>query len=193
MPDYLPVLNSGYAVRIALIYFMKAIPLHRYLYVLTIILSLLACNGKTGDKKTTTEEEVSLQWYSSINDAYDQSVKSNRPILVYFAGSDTCGLCTQLESTVFTDPVFKTWASKSVVLLRINFQANPQGMQGSEDQNAAIARSLKVSTYPTIWILNITHEAENGRFKIKPVGYTRYQPSTEKLIGALQNFMRRPQ
>lgn len=172
---------------------MKAILFHKYLYLLAVILSLHACQSKPEEDKEAAEKEMSLQWYSGINDAYDQSVKSNRPILVYFAGSDTCGQCTQLESNIFTDPVFKTWASKSVVLLRINYQANPQGMQGSEDQNAAIARSLKVSAYPTLWVLNITHEAENGRFKIKPVGYTRYQPSTEKLIGALQNFMRRPQ
>jgi protein disulfide-isomerase len=126
-----------------------------------------------------------------MNDAQAQSVKDQKPILVYFTSSDTCGLCKQLEADVFTSPLFQEWTEKKVVLFKVDVSTLDQLPAGSQEQNTAMARSLKVSTYPTFWMLSVTHEAENGRFKIKPIGYTGYQPSPEKLIGALQNFVRR--
>lgn len=131
------------------------------------------------------------QWLVNMNDAQAQSVKDQKPILVYFTSNDTCGQCKQLEADVFSTPMFKEWAEKKVVLFKVDFSTLEQLPAGSQEQNTAMARSLKVSTYPTFWILSVSHEAENGRFKVKPIGYTGYQPSSEKLIGVLQNFVRR--
>jgi hypothetical protein len=87
--------------------------------------------------------------------------------------------------------MFKEWAEKKVVLFKVDFSTLDQLPAGSQEQNTAMARSLKVSTYPTIWILSVTHEVENGRFKIKPIGFTGYHPTVEKLLGVLQGFVRR--
>ena len=163
-------------------------------FILISIMSLQACNSKPADSKGTADDASSAptnSWLVNLNDAYAQSAKDQKPILAYFTASDTCGLCKQLEANVFSTPVFQSWADKKVVLLRIDAPGDQQLQPGNEDQNAAMARSLKVSTYPTFWVLSITHEAENGRFKVKPIGFTGYHPSPEKLIGVLQNYMRR--
>jgi len=163
-------------------------------FILISFLSIQACNTKPADSKGTADDASSAptnSWLVNLNEAYAQSVKDQKPILAYFTASDTCGLCKQLESDVFSTPVFQSWAEKKVVLLKIDIPSDKQVQPGNEDQNTAMARSLKVSTYPTFWVLSITHEAENGRFKVKPIGYTGYHPSTEKLLGVLQGFVRR--
>lgn len=161
-------------------------------YIFLILLAILtfqACNPKSSDSSSTSLSPQS--WLTNLNEAYAQSVKVQKPVLVYFTSSDTCGLCEQLEADIFSTPMFKEWAEKKVVLFEVDASALSQLPAGSQEQNTAMARSLKVSTYPTFWMLSVSHEVENGRFKVKPIGYTGYHPSPEKLIGALQNFVRR--
>lgn len=164
-------------------------PFKHISFILPAILILQACSPKSSDSSSTTTSPQS--WLTNLNEAYAQSAKVQKPVLVYFTSSDTCGLCAQLETNVFSTPIFKEWAEKKVVLFEVDLATNQQLQEGNQEQNTAMARSLKVSTYPTFWMLSVTHEVENGRFKVKPIGYTGYQPSPEKLIGALQNFVRR--
>ncbi len=172
---------------------MKVLPqFHCIYFVLLGIFTLQACHNQPADSKHSSATMTSpQQWLVNMNDAQAQSVKDQKPILVYFTSNDTCGQCKQLEADVFSTPMFKEWAEKKVVLFKVDFSTLEQLPAGSQEQNTAMARSLKVSTYPTFWILSVSHEAENGRFKVKPIGYTGYQPSPEKLIGVLQNFVRR--
>lgn len=153
------------------------------------IFGFQACSKLSAD--SSTAQAVSQQWMANINEAYAKSVKEQKPVLAYFTSSDTCRLCKQLDANVFSSPTFTTWAEKKVVLFKVDFATLDQLPKGNQEQNTAMAQSLKATTYPTIWMLNVTHEAENGRFKVKPLGYTGYQPSPEKLIGALQNFVPR--
>ena len=169
---------------------MKVTSPFKFVYfILVAILALQSCSPQSADTATTSASPH--PWLVNMNDAQAQSVKDKKPILVYFTSSDTCGLCEQLETDIFSTPMFKEWAEKKVVLFKVDFSTLDQLPPGSQEQNTAMARSLKVSTYPTFWMLSVTHEVENGRFKIKPIGYTGYHPSPEKLIGALQNFVRR--
>jgi protein disulfide-isomerase len=164
-------------------------------FTLLAIVILYACSSKPSDGASpatdTSPNATHKEWFTNMNDAYAQSVEDHKPILVYFAASDTCGLCHQLETNVFSTPVFKEWAENSVVLLEIDFSKHNQLPEGNKEQNAGMAQSLKVSSYPTVWILNVTHEAENGRFKVKPIGKVPIEQSPQKFIGALQNFVRR--
>lgn len=171
---------------------MKVMLPFKYIYcILITILSLQACNNQPADNKQPSATRPAQQWLVNMNEAQAQSVKVQKPVLVYFNSSDTCGLCKHLEENTFSSTMFKEWAEKKVVLFQVDVSTLNQLPEGNQEQNTAMARSLKVSTYPTIWILSVTHEAANGRFKVKPIGYTVYQPTPEKLIGVLQNFVRR--
>lgn len=153
------------------------------------IFGLQACSKLSADSSSATA--ASPPWMVNINEAYALSVKDQKPVLAYFTSSDTCKQCKQLDANVFSSPTFTTWADKNVVLFKVDFATLDQLPKGNQDQNRGMAQSLKATTYPTIWMLNVTHEVENGRFKVKPLGYTGFQPSPEKLIGALQNFVPR--
>lgn len=164
-------------------------------FLLIAIVSLIACSSKPSDNQATatnaSSAKTNVGWLTNMNDAQAQSVKVQKPILVYFTASDTCGVCKQLETNVYSTPAFKEWAGNSVVLLEIDFSKHNQLPDGTKEQNSGMAQSLKVTSYPTVWILSVTHEAENGRFKVKPIGKVPIEQSPEKFIGALQNFIRR--
>ncbi|HSF90295.1 MAG TPA: thioredoxin family protein [Saprospiraceae bacterium] len=170
---------------------MKVTSIFRHIFFIVLtILTLQACNPKSSDSSSTSN--ISPQaWLTNLNEAYAHSVKVQKPVLVYFTSRDTCGQCKQLEADIISTPMFKEWAEKKVVLFEIDASTQSQLPAGSQEQNTAMARSLKVSTYPTFWMLSVTHEVQNGRFKVKPIGFTGYQSSPEKLVGALQNFVRR--
>jgi len=154
-------------------------------FLLLGVLTLQACSGQPADGADKD------RWLDNLNEAQTQSVKAQKPILVNFTDSDTCGLCKQLNTNVFSTPTFKAWAEKYVVLLEVDLSEKSGIPQNTKNQNAAMAQSLKVSSYPTVWILNIAHEPDNNRFKVKPVGTIGYQETPEKFIGLLQNLIRR--
>ncbi len=165
-----------------------------YLYIILLgVLTLQSCKPQPS-KDTITESQTTLNanasgnavWFDNFNDAQAQSIKENKPILVNFTDSDTCGLCKQLKTNVFYTVVFNEWAKNSVVLLEIDFAGKNQLSQELNDQHTAMGRSLKVTSYPTTWVLAIAHEPENNRFKVKPMGNIGYHDTPEEFIGRLQ-------
>ena len=157
-------------------------PIRYACFVLLGILTLQACSGQAAD---TSQPKSSSKggWLTNLNEAQAQSVKESKPILVYFTARDTCDLCKQMDEAVFSSSTFKDWAAMSVILLKAD-------MANSNEQTAGMAQSLKVTQYPTFWILKITHEPENDRFKVKPMGTIGYQDTPEKFIGMLQGLVR---
>jgi thioredoxin-related protein len=186
---------------------MKRLTLYPSVYsVLLGIFILCACNSNASDKEASVSDapasttdalssgnsEVSATavWLVNFNDAQAQAIKEQKPILVNFTASDTCAMCEKLYTDVFSTPVFKEWAGKYLVLLEIDFSKKNQLPPSYEEQHEAMASSLKVDSYPATWILNITHEPENNRFKVKPMGKVGYQETPEKFIGAIGNLLR---
>src|SRR5690606_2500467 len=60
-------------------------------------------------------------WLVNIDEAYEISQKTGKPILANFTGSDWCGWCKKLTATVFSKPEFNEWAEKNVILLELDF------------------------------------------------------------------------
>ena len=169
-----------------------------YFYIFLLgVLTLQACkpqssNTGTDQSQTSSNSNTSGQavWFDNFNEAQAQAIKENRPILVNFTDSDTCGLCGKLNANIFSTPIFTDWAASHVILLEIDFSAKNQLPQEYIEQHMAMARSLKVNTYPVVWVLSITHEPENDRFKVKPMGKIGYLETPEEFLGALSNLVR---
>jgi thioredoxin-related protein len=166
-------------------------------YIILIgILTFQACKQQSSSDPVARSPIASnsnasgeAKWFNNFNDAQSQSIKDQKPILVNFTSNDTCGLCKKLDTDVFSSSIFTDWAARNVVLLQIDFSVKNDLPQDYIEQHAAMARSLKVTSYPTTWILNITHEPVNNRFKVKPMGKIGYQKTPEAFIGALGNLL----
>jgi thioredoxin-related protein len=96
-----------------------------------------------------------LKWETDINKAISVSNKSKKPMLLLFTGSDWCGYCIRLQKEVLKTPEFKTWATKNVVLVELDF---PRGIQQSEalqNQNNALQHIFGVQGFPTLYFATV--------------------------------------
>ena len=93
-------------------------------------------------------------WLVDINQAYEISKKTNKPIMANFTGSDWCGWCVKLKGEVFDKEDFKVWAAKNYVLLEIDFPRRKKLPANYVEQNRGLQSAFGVRGYPTIWIFN---------------------------------------
>lgn len=112
-------------------------------------------------------------WLVDINEAYEISQKTGKPIMANFTGSDWCGWCKKLKAEVFDKPEFKTWADKHVVLVELDFPRRFKLPENIQQQNYGLAQAFKVTGYPTIWVFNLSKD-DKGQFSISALGKTGY-------------------
>jgi thioredoxin-related protein len=97
------------------------------------------------------QEEVKLNWLTDFEKAKKISKKTNKPILIYFTGSDWCPPCKMLKRDFFNTEKFKEEAKNFVLVMadmprRIDIITEEQ-----RKKNAKLAsRYNKKGSYPNI-------------------------------------------
>ena len=73
---------------------------------------------------------------------------SNKLVLLDFTGSDWCGWCIMLDREVFSQPQFKEYASKNLVLVEVDFPQRKRVPAATREQNERLAHALPGSGLP---------------------------------------------
>lgn len=129
-------------------------------------------------------------WLVSLEEAYQQSKETGKPIMANFTGSDWCGWCHKLTASVFSKPEFKEWAADNVVLLELDFPRRTQIPNEIRQQNYSLQQAFKVRGYPTIWVFHIDKN-EQGQFAINALGKTGYTPTAEQFMSGVDQMIGR--
>ena len=114
-----------------------------------------------------------LVWHEDLDEAIAVSQKENKPIMLFFTGSDWCGWCIRLQNEVFFKPEFTTWANENVVLLELDFPRKKVQSKELRAQNAQLQKQFQVKGYPTIWFVNADKNS-SGEVQLTPIGRTGY-------------------
>ena len=69
------------------------------------------------EDKQPPAEEVALQWFTNFDEAKKEAKKSNRPILMYFNGSDWCAPCRVLKKDILDTDRFIALSERFVLLM----------------------------------------------------------------------------
>ena len=77
-------------------------------------------------------------WLLDFEKAAELSIKTGKPILANFTGSDWCGWCIRLQKEVFITPKFKKWANENVVLLELDYPRRTPQTDKIKKQNERI-------------------------------------------------------
>lgn len=116
----------------------------------------------------------SLDWHTNLEEAEKISQKTNKPILMYFTGSDWCPPCVGLKEDFFESPEFATRAD-NFVLVMIDYPRRVDII--SEEQMAynkkVIGKYNTNKSFPKLLVLN-----HSGRELGRLSGYSSY--STDK-------------
>ena|ERR1700719_1804236 len=93
-------------------------------------------------------------WQTNYKKAQEEAKQSNRLLLVDFTGSDWCGYCILLDRQILSQPEFKDYAKKNLVLLEIDFPRSKPLPVDTRKQNQELAQQYQIEGFPTIVVLN---------------------------------------
>jgi thioredoxin-related protein len=113
-----------------------------------------------------------LKWETDINNAISISNKTKKPMLLFFTGSDWCGWCIRLQKEVLLTPEFKTWATKNVVLVELDFPRSKPQSEAIKMQNNGMQQAFGVQGFPTIYFA--TAKIKEGKPSFTGIGNTGY-------------------
>ena len=93
-------------------------------------------------------------WATDYKKAQEEAKASHRLVLVNFTGSDWCGYCIQFDRAILSQPQFKDYASKNLVLVEIDFPRRKAQSPETKKQNVELAERYQVEGFPTLVVLN---------------------------------------
>ena len=114
------------------------------------------------------------KWFTNVNEAMAVGNKENKPLLLFFTGSDWCGWCIRLQKEVFYKAEFIEWANNNVVLVDIDFPRD-KSKQSTElqQQNNFLQQQFGVQGYPTIHF--VRPDKIDGKTNLTTLGNTGYR------------------
>ena len=121
----------------------------------------------------STQAQEGLTWHTDMSKATDISIKENKPMFLFFTGSDWCGWCIRLQKEVFNTPEFIKWAKESVVLVELDFPRKNEQTDAVKMQNAQLQQQLQVRGYPTVWFVSAA-KTTDAKVNLNALGSTGY-------------------
>jgi thiol:disulfide interchange protein len=130
-------------------------------------------------------------WLVNLEEAFQLSQKTGKPIMANFTGSDWCGWCKRLTASVFVQDEFKKWAAENVILLEVDFPRRKQLPANIQEQNAGLQQAFQVRGYPTVWVFNLTKDPQLNQFQVQALGSTGYKASAQEFIADVNLMMKK--
>ncbi len=128
-----------------------------------------------------------------MSKASELSMKENKPLMMFFTGSDWCGWCIRLQKEVFKTEEFTKWAKENVILVELDFPKRTPQDESIKMQNAQLQQIFQVRGYPTVWLVNPEKTAE-GKVNLSALGSTGYVAGgPEKWLESANNIMKNNQ
>ncbi len=154
-----------------------------------LLFGLLLMFTLQGYSQTTDYKAENEGWLVKMDEAYAESKKTGKPILANFTGSDWCGWCKRLTSSVFAKDDFKKWAADNVILLELDYPRRKTLPEDIRNQNAQLQQAFKVRGFPTVWVFNLDKDAENGNFNIEGLGQTGYRKTVKEFTNDIDRML----
>lgn len=113
-----------------------------------------------------------LKWYTDVREAITVSNKENKPMLMFFTGSDWCGWCIKLQNEVLKTPEFTKWAGENVILVELDYPRRTPQTPEIKNQNNELQQAFGIQGFPTIYFTSA--ESKDGKVNFKGLGQTGY-------------------
>ena len=117
-----------------------------------IILSLLLV---VGFSSMSFGQDHDVKWQDDYDKAVKKAKKQDKPILLFFTGSDWCGPCKMLVEDFFESNKFAKIAKESFVVYEADFPKNKDLLTDKQRKKNYFLRGMyDVNSYPTIVIID---------------------------------------
>ena len=96
-----------------------------------------------------------VKWQEDYDNAVKIAQKQDKPILIFFTGSDWCGPCKMLVKDIFETKRFEKLAKENFVIYEADFPRNKDLITLKQrKKNYYLSRMYDVNSYPTIVIID---------------------------------------
>lgn len=120
-----------------------------------LFLSLLAaavmCSGAWGLTSARADE---VPWKTSFAEAVAEASQQNKQILLNFTGSDWCPWCVKMDQEVLSRKQFSEFASKNLILVKLDFPRHKKLSADEKAQNDQLAKKYGVQGFPTFVLVD---------------------------------------
>ena len=120
----------------------------------------------------TAQAQDGQKWYTDVNKAIEASKQEQKPLFLFFTGSDWCGWCMRLQSEVFKTPEFTAWAKDHAILVELDFPRRTPQPDEIKSQNNQLQEMFKVQAFPTVWF--VKPSLKDGKTNLEQLGSTGY-------------------
>ena len=93
-------------------------------------------------------------WLNDYNKGQQEAKAADKILLLNFTGSDWCGWCVKLDHEIFSQPQFKQYARRNLVLVELDFPRAKAQSAELRKQNLQLAQQYEVVGFPTIIAVN---------------------------------------
>jgi protein disulfide-isomerase len=93
-------------------------------------------------------------WTTDYKNAQEEAKASHKLLFLNFTGSDWCGYCFQFDKAILSQPQFKDYASKNLILMEVDFPRRKAQSVETKNQNMELARRYQIEGFPTLVVLN---------------------------------------
>jgi len=111
------------------------------------------------------EREEAIHWHTAFEEALNKAKQNNKPLLLFFTGSDWCGWCIKLEKEALDTKEFASEAAKRFIFVKLDFPLYKSIPSDLSVQNKALQKRWDVRGFPTIVLL------DSNQNQIGQVGY----------------------
>ncbi|MBE7693324.1 thioredoxin family protein [Tenacibaculum finnmarkense] len=100
-------------------------------------------------------ESQKIQWESSFNTAIEKSKSENKPILVFFTGSDWCHPCKRVDKELFETMKFKNFSDGNLIFYKADFPRNRDLVSvAAKKENEELQYRYGINAFPTVVVVN---------------------------------------
>jgi protein disulfide-isomerase len=115
---------------------------------------LMATVAAIGAVLTAPLALAAPDWEIDYKAAQAEAKTANKLLLLNFTGSDWCGYCILFDKEILSQPQFRDYAKKNLVLLEIDFPRRKTQTIETKRQNQELAEHYQIEGFPTVVVLN---------------------------------------
>ena len=119
--------------------------------VYRLLAATATCCGALGPTATHAGD---VPWKTSFAQAMPEASQQNKRVLLYFGGSDWCVPCVKMDQEVLSRKEFAEFASKNLILVKLDFPRHKQLSPDAKAQNEQLAKEYAIQGFPTFVLVD---------------------------------------
>jgi thioredoxin-related protein len=116
-----------------------------------LLVLAVTCSGALS---LTSARADDAPWKTSFAQAVAEASQQNKQILLNFTGSDWCPPCRKMDQEVLSQKQFSEFASKNLILVKLDFPRHKKLSADEKAQNDQLAKKYAIQGFPTFVLVD---------------------------------------